>query len=427
MGNIYGKPTFYDKKSPARRLTKKQKNHCHEVPPLQNRYTGLPIHHFRDIFDPGTNLTNKLDEFYSLPESTKPKHLAPSMYIDISGVGSPIYGKKDLFRTRIQHPSRKYRMDPIHNRTSYQYFPARPFHRQTLLHTAPCTASQYGPSISNISRYNPYTTSAVTSSDETLPTLSSFPPRLSNKRSTSPSNIDFGLISSGMLRVVNGEPSPCSSDDDISPSSSIIKSRPVSIEEEALGYSIASGTEKIISQDRLERTPSCSSTTEQLLIEYYNHKDQSIDESSLMEDKLEMKFENNNNLSNGQHGSYNCSYKTKNIESDCPIALKDTMEDVSSMYHDDELVNHHLHKYSQDSDISVNAFEYPLGLYLKESSERQTIDFFNETSHCQTEDSYEQKTSKNTQSCSAFTNIEISPVSNIPNLFISDQRIAIPG
>ncbi|KAG4300937.1 hypothetical protein PCANB_002746 [Pneumocystis canis] len=430
MGNVYGKQIFYDKKSPSRRLTKKQKNpHSLEIPHLQNRYTGEPIHHFTDIFDPGTNLTSKSDDFYSLPQYTKPKNLTPSMYIDISSVGSSISGKKDLFRTRIQHPSRKYQIDPINNRTSYQYFPARPFHRQNFLHTTPyTTSSQYGSSISNISQYNTYTTSALTSSNETLPTLSSFPARVSNKRSVSPSNIDFGLISSGMLRVVNGEPSPCSSGDEISPCSSLVKSRPVSIEEETLRYSIASESEKIISQNVLERSSSYSSATEQLLIEYYNDKDKSVDEYLSTKDKQEMEHENSNNLSNKSQGNHNCIYKTENMKSSYPMVLiEETTEDVSSMYHDYEHVANHLRKYSQEHDLSIDTLGYPLDIYSKENLEKHTIDFFDEKSHFQMEGSHEQKLSKNTQSCSTFTNIEIQPISSIPNLFITNQRIAIPG
>ncbi|KAG5517827.1 hypothetical protein PMAC_000281 [Pneumocystis sp. 'macacae'] len=427
MGNINGKQTFYDKKPLARRLTKrKKKSGSHDIPALQNRYTGAPVYHFTDIFDPGTNLVNKSDEFYSLPKYTKTKNPISSMYIDISDIQLPVCGKKDTLKSRTQHPSRKYRIDPVNNRMSYQYFPSRPFHRQSTSYTMPRTTStRYGPSISNISRYNNCTTSALTSANEIISTPSPFSTHLSNKGSISPSNIDFGQISPGILRVVNGLPSPCSSDDEFSSEPfSQNKSHSIPIEKETLRHLIASKPENTISQNILEQTALCSSTTEQLLMEYYSDEDKgkeylNVEDASEIEPQLDC-FSN-------EKMNYNSTFKTKNIKSNYPmLQIEETTEHTSFVQRSYEPTAGHLSKHSQKQDISSNIQEHLSEVYPNTDLNQHTFSFLLKRPESQVKDDFHnQQTPKNIKPCSTFNNIEIQSISSIPNLFISDQRIAI--
>ncbi|CCJ30219.1 unnamed protein product [Pneumocystis jirovecii] len=429
MGNINGKQTFYDKKPLARRLTKRKKNSgSHDIPALQNRYTGVPVHHFTDIFDPGTNLVSKSDEFCSLPKCTKTKNPVSSMYIDISDIQLPVYGKKDVLKPRTQHPSRRYRIDPINNRMFYQYFPSRPFHRQSISYTLPpATSARYGPSVSNISRYNTCTTSALVSSDETMPAPPSFSTHLPNKRLASPSNIDFGQISPGVLRVVNGLPSPCSSDDESSPQPfSQNKSRPVSIEKETLRHLVGSESENTMPQDILEQTTSCSSTTEQLLMEYYSNKDRG-EEYFDIEDASETELQLN--CFSDEKINYDSIFNSKNIKSNYPIhQIEKTIEHESSVQDTYESTTDYSFKHLQKQDISSNIQEHLPDIYPKVDSDEYTFDFLLKRPKSQVKsDFYDQHTPKNTKPYSAFNTLEIPPIPSIPSLFVSDQRITISG
>ncbi|KAG4306285.1 hypothetical protein PORY_000273 [Pneumocystis oryctolagi] len=404
MGNIHGKQTFYDKKQPVRRLTKRKKNSgSRDVPILQNRYTGVPVHRFTDIFDPGTNLVSKSEEFCSLPKYTKTKSSVPSMYIDVSNTQSSVYGEKDNLKPRSQYPSRRYRIDPINSRMSYQYFPSRPFHRQSISHTIPRSiSSRHGSSISSLSRYNTHMPS-LNLSNEMLPT--SFPVHLENKRSTLSSNTAFGLASPGVLRVVNGLPSPCSSDDEFSPQPfSQDKSHSLT-EKESLKHLAVSEPDNTLSQDMLEHDASCSSTTEQLLMEYYSDKDRSEEEYLSVENDSEMELRADSLCSKKM--DYSSIFKTQDINSNysaSPAIAGEALENVAD----------YSFQPSRKQDAVVSPLEHFSDVYAN-------IHTFDLSAPQTGDDFHGQHPSKNTKPCSTFNSIEL------PSLFVSDQRIAISG
>ncbi|QSL66402.1 hypothetical protein MERGE_000781 [Pneumocystis wakefieldiae] len=310
MGNTQGKQSFYEKKPSAGRLTKKWKN-CgyYNGSILQNRYTGTPICQFTDIFDPGTNLISKSDESY--PKNNKQKNDVSSIYLDTSNIRFPVSGKKELLRSRNQYPSKRYRIDLLNSKAPCHYFPSKTLQRQSFSNTIPYSNGvRHNSMISNAFCYNSPSFSLL---NEALPTLSSYSTRLSNKRLTSSSNVDFGLISPGVLRVVNGNPSPCSSDDERSLRSfSQEIPLPYTMEEKTLKRSATPEPKKVVSEDMMfKHTRSPSSTTEELLREYYDYKDKNTDDYFETNDDSKM-IQSNYIFDKGKQSS-NSILKTKNL------------------------------------------------------------------------------------------------------------------
>ncbi|EMR09641.1 hypothetical protein PNEG_02224 [Pneumocystis murina B123] len=427
MGNTQGKQSFYEKKTSAGRLTKKWKNRGYYNGSIfKNRYTGTPIYQFADIFDPGTNLISKSDECY--PKNTKQKNDVSSMYLDTSNIRFPINGKKEFLRSRNQYPSKRYRIDLLNSKTPCHYFPSKTLQCQNFSNTIPCSNSvRHNSIVSNTSCYN---SSPFTLLDETLPTLSSYSTRLSNKRLTSSSNVDFGLISPGVLRVVNGNPSPCSSDDELSLLSfSQGRSLPYTIEENKLKRSVTPEPKRIVSEDMLKHTPSPSSTTEELLKEYYDHKDKNTDDYFQTDGNSKMtQF---NHILDKSKQSSNPILKTKNSKQNYPITYaQDEIRSKSFSNHTHEHKNNNSIKHLRKLDVHSKALkDDSLNIFSKiNNSETHTNDFLQKKSGIQERiNNNQQQIHKNTKSYLVYNNIDIPSIPSIPNLFVSDQRIAISG
>ncbi|KTW27099.1 hypothetical protein T552_02591 [Pneumocystis carinii B80] len=424
MGNTQGKQSFYEKKSSAGRLTKKWRNRgCYNGTIFQNRYTGTPIYQFSDIFDPGTNLISKSDECY--PKNIKQKNEVSMTYLDANNNRFTVNGKKEFFSLQNQYPSKRYRIDLLNSKAPNHYFPSKTNQRQSFSNAIACSNGvRHSSMISNTC----YNSPPFALSDEALPRLSSYSTHLSNKRLTS-SNADFGLISPGVLRVVNGNPSPCSSDDELSLRSfSQGRSLPYTIEEKTLKCSVTPEPKMTVSEDMLKHASPPSSTTEELLREYYDHKDKNTNDYLQTNDDPKM-TQFNHILDKNKQNS-NSILKTKNSRQNYSITYaQNKINDKYFSNHTHEHENNYSIKHLQKLDVHNNVLkDDSLDIYSKINNNSETSDFLQIRSGIQDKTNHtQQQIHKSTKSYLAYNNIDMLPIPNIPNLFVSDQRIAISG